>query len=337
MTDRLQDRLPPDAATPSPRRRLLRYLGFALALALLAGSIFFAGREGDFSALKNAQPEWVAALLAAMALSAVLVNGFLFWLVNKPYADPQRPVRLNDMHALIAASGLLNYTPVKAGLLGRVAYLKKRHGVGYKASLLIHTMVAGAMFAAYLAVVVITALRPRLDTLWWIALLLAMPAAAAVGCALVQRALPRHQPGESPEHAADADALQHSLPWTFAHLLLWIAVAMANVFFTGARWFFVGQIMDQPLPPRDALLMAVLHNLASVLPANGLGAREWLVGLLFGGTAPADFMSLALVDRAAEAVILVPTGLLALVYLHRRGLRLRTRQAEALPEPDRPT
>jgi len=35
---------------------------------------------------------------------------------------------------------------------------------------------------------------------------------------------------------------------------------------------------------RDAVLMSVLHNSTSALPANGLGAREALVGLLFGVT-----------------------------------------------------
>lgn len=330
MNDRLPDATP-DPPPPTRGRRLLRYLGFAMAIGLLAGSIYYATSEGDFSALRDAQPRWVAALLAAMLLSAVLVNGLLFWLVNRPYADVDRPVKLKDMHALIAASALLNYTPIKAGLLGRVAYLKKQHGVGYKASLLIHAMIAGAMLAAYLAVVAVTAWRGKLDLIWWLALLASMPLAAAIGAALVQRMLPRR---DEPADEAASAALRHPWPWTFGHLLLWIAVAMANVFITGARWFFVGQIMDKPLPPHDALLMSVLHNLTSALPANGMGAREWLIGILFGGDAPADFVALAVVDRAAEATIIVPAGLLALVFLHRRGLRLRTRQTQALPESD---
>lgn len=322
---------PTDPVVKTPAgwsRKLIQYGGFATAILLLAGAIYFAAREGDFSALRDAEAKWVAALLGTMLLSAVLVNGVLFWLVNKPYADPDRPVRLNDMHALIAGSGLLNYTPVKAGLVGRLAYLKHKHGITYKASVLIQLMIGGSMVAAFLSVILATAWRERFDTLWWASLALALPLFAAVGSLLVQRMLPRRPDPRADAETREAAALRHPLGWTFAHLLFWIVVALSNVFITGARWWFVGKIMDEPLSVRDAVLMSVLHNSTSALPANGLGAREALVGLLFGGEAPADFVALALVDRAAEAMVLVPAGLLSLVYLHRRGMRIRPRTNE---------
>lgn len=308
-------------------RRVAQVVGFALALVLLAGSIYYAVRDGNFQPLREAEWPWVAALLGATAFSAVLVPGLLFWLVYEPFADRARPVRLHEMLLIIAASALLNYTPVKAGLIGRLAYMKHRHGIGYSASVLIHAMIAGALLASLCGMLGVTLLRPRVDAVWWVALAGSVPAFALIGAAIVQRILPRRIADAAP--GEDTARLRHSFGWSAAHLSGWIVVGHVMLLVTAVRWWLVCRIMDQSIAGSDALLMAVTHSASSVLPANGLGLREWLIGALFGGEAPADFVAVSLIDRAAEAIVVVVSGLAGLAWLH-RGLRRISRAADRL-------
>jgi len=319
----------PESLAARPRRRWARWVGYGLAIALLIASIWFAVREGDFAPLLRAPSGWVVLLLVATALSAVGFNGLVFWLVNRPFTDPARPLRLHEMQGLLAASALLNYTPIKAGLVGRVAYLKRRHGIGYGAQVLIHAMIAGAMLASYFCVLGATLWRPRLDGLWWAATAAGVVGFALVGAVVVHWVLPRHR-----RDAGEAGR-RHSFAWTAAHLAGWIAVSLVNVFVTAGRWWVVGRIMDERIAPDAALLMSVTHNLSAVLPANGLGMREWLIGVLFGGAAPGNFVAISLIDRAAEAIVLIALGLLSIWWLRRRGLQLDA-DAESVDATDAP-
>jgi len=301
-------------------------LGFAVAIALLGGSIFYAVRDGNFQPLAEADPLWVAALLVVTLISAVGVNGVLFWLVHSPFADVDRPLHLREMLLIIAASALLNYTPVKAGLIGRAAYVKHRHGIGYAATVLIHLMIAGALAASMLGMLGATLARPEIDGGWWLAIAVSVPGFALIGAVMVQRALPRRVADAEP--GLDPAALRHSFGWSVGHLSIWIVIGHGLLLITAVRWWLVCRIMNQPVPVDDALLMSVTHSISSILPANGLGMREWLIGALFGGDVPADFVAISLIDRAAEALAVIPSGLAGLWWLHRQLRKLPT-DAEA--------
>jgi len=215
------------------------------------------------------------------------------------------------MFGLVASSGLLNYTPIKAGMFGRIAYLKHRHGVTYRASVLIHIMIAGALFSALAICGAVTVWRGAFDLGW-----VAASAAGLVGCSLVGAAIVRHMLPK--RHGVDAEQVRvHSFSWTAAHLALWILLAMGTIFMIAVRWWIVCNMMNRPITPERAAVMAVLHTFSNILPANGLGQREWLMGLLFGGEAPADLVAISLVDRAAEAAVLTVVGIITLAWLHR--------------------
>lgn len=314
-------------ARPNRRRLIIQVAGFVVAIGLLGGSIFYAVRDGNFQPLTQADPQWVIALLAVTLLSAVVINGFLFWLVHKPFADVDRPVRAHEMLLIISASALLNYTPVKAGLIGRAAYVKHRHGIGYAASVLIHLMIAGALFGSMLGMLGATVWRGRIDAWWWATVAVSVPTIAIIGAIAVQRMLPRRVANAEPD--ANPAALRHSFGWSVAHLSVWIVIGYALLLITAVRWWLVCKVMDQPVPVGDALLMAITHSASSILPANGLGMREWLIGVLFGGNAPADFVAISLIDRAAEAVVVIPAGLIGLWWLHRQLRKLPTTEPEA--------
>lgn len=314
-----------DAAAPSPARAstwqrwkrspAVRWAGFLAAMALLAASVWYAIDQGDFRPLLRADPLWLIALAITTLLSAVVINAVLFWLVHRPYCDPNRPVSLTRMTALLAGSALLNYTPIKAGLVGRIAFLKHRHGISYGALVLIHVMITGAMVSSWAITILATWWRGGFDWLWALAAVLGIVLLALIGAELVRRVLPRRV--DNPEQARAAT--RHSFSWTTMHLGLWIAVALANVLMVGIRWWIVFRIMDQPVGPDDAALMSVVHNAVTPMPANGMGLREWLIGLLFGGEAPAAFVTVSVVDRAAEAAIIIALGLASLWWLKRQG------------------
>ncbi len=315
---------PGPAGASTTGKRWLRWLGFAVALGLLGASILYASRHGNFRPLLRADPLWLALLAVSVLISSIGVNGLMFWLVNKPYVDPARPLSLSAMLGLLGASALLNYTPIKAGLFGRIAYLKHRHGVSYRASVLIHMMLAGSLFAAQGVTAAATILRRGFDPWWPVLAIAGIAAAALVGAVVVRHLLPRRGDGE-----ADA-SLVHSFTWTAAHLCVWIVLAMGTIFMTGVRWWLVCRIMDKPVDAESATLMAVVHTFATILPANGLGMREWLIGLLFGGSTPVDLVTIGLVDRAAEAAVLMVFGTMALVWLHRADpSALHSREVES--------
>ena len=304
----------------------VRWGGFVVALGLLAASIYYAvagGQGADFSQLWRARPHNFALLLAAVALSNVFVIGVLFWLVNRPFADPERPVGFWIMQGLIAASGLLNYTPFKAGLIGRVAYLKLRHGIGYRESVLIHLILAGLILAVTAAAAGVTIWRGGFDLLWWLGIALGVALIGHLGAVGLHQAIPRRL-GDW----VGRQQLGASTPRTARHMTLWAAISMGNLLIIAFRWWVVFRIFGHAVGPADAMFMAVVHTLSAAFgPANGLGLREWLIGLgagagFFGGDVEGGLqlgLAASVIDRAAEAIVLIPSGSAALPMLPRGG------------------
>ncbi len=310
-----------------PAKRWLRWVGFALALVLLGASIYFAieeGRDGGgFGRLLEADPLDIAVLLTLVLLTTTVVNGLMFWVINKPFVDPARPVSPLAMMGLLAASALLNYTPVKAGLVGRIAYLKHRHGVAYGASVLTHMMISGAILGSIGVVGLATLWRRELDALWWVSVVAMIFAVALVG-ALVLHYVP-------PKKVADwvGRSSLNGVGHAFNVLLVGTLLATVNLMGVAVRWWLVGRILQVDMTIVDATYLSLISTLSAAMPANGLGLREWLnkiggeAGLLGKGL-EASAMTVSLVDRAAEVLVILTTGLASLAWLS----RVKPRSAE---------
>jgi hypothetical protein len=223
------------------------------------------------------------------------------------------------MQALIAVSGLFNYTPVKAGLVGRIGYLRHYHGVGYRAALLTHIIV-GAVFAATCGVTILVILVHTRVDLWWAAASVAALAIVALVAAPVLRIL---IPAEMPVGFRLRDSSTAAAGYLFGCLLLQATALLA----VALRWWLVFRILKEPISLADAWLAAIVHMFAVLVgPANGLGLREWLIGIggqvgWLSGSVQMDLgvgVTAALVDRAVEAMVLVVAGLLGLWFLSRR-------------------
>ena len=311
-------KLSPDQSNAS--RKILQGTAYALALGLLAASIWYAvedQRAEDWQALLDAEPGMLLALFAAVVVSAVLIPGLQFWLVTRPFVST-KPLSVATMQALLAASSLLNYTPVKAGLIGRVGYLKQYHGVGFRAAVLTHIMI-GAIFAAAVAVILLaTALRSVFDPGWWTITGTGLAILALLAAFVLRTCLPRSLPVDS--------RMRDSLGWAGRFLFVCLLMQVAALFATALRWWLVFRMLGRPISIADAFLAAIVHMVSVMLgPANGLGLREWLIGIAgqqgwISGTLGSDIsvgLTAALADRAVEAVVLIICGLLGLWFLRR--------------------
>src|SRR5690606_6920191 len=161
---------------------------------------------------------------------------------------------LGEMHALIASAWLLNYLPLRPGLVGRIGYHRAVNGIPVKHSVrvLAESVVLGGLAIAVLLAVALAArgLAP-LPAL----LLAAAPAALALAAALpLARAGP--------------------LAWRFA--AAW-GLKYADMLAWAARYAVVFALLGAPIDAPSAVLIAAVSQLALLVPftGNGLGLREW--------------------------------------------------------------
>jgi len=301
----------------------LRAVAFAMAAALLGASIWYALGEGDFGRLLAAGAGDVSLLLALTLGSAIVLLSGLFWLASRPFADPARPLSWWEMQPITAASTLLNYTPLKVGLIGRIAYLRQYHGIGYLASGLSHSLLAATVGASLVLLAVLTAWRSHLDAVWWLGLLLGCAAAGGLISVAVHALIPSRLVEVAQRSSLGRSWMRRTLQFS-----VWCAVSCALVLLGALRWCTAFRIYGEPISLREGLLISIVHLLSAALgPANGLGLREWIVGLAAGsgflGIAAVRGLevgvAVSIIDRAAEVLVVVPTGLLGIAWLaHRR-------------------
>jgi len=287
--------MPEDAAAnapePEPRRSplWLRIAGFAFGLACLLAAISVARdtREQFDAALASLRAP--APLLVAAVLSAVLVglflSGSLFWLLVRRFAR----VPFGEMQAVISASGLLNYLPFKPGFVGRIAYLRGRHGVRVPDSIrMIVEALALTGISAVISTLTLVALRAAGLDGGWSLLACVLPALLALQ--------PRGR-----------------------MMLLALAVRQAEFSLWIARYWIVFRLVGAPIGLDTAVVLAAISVISSLIPfiSNGLGVREWAVGLLTplitGDAVGASQAIVAeLAHRTLELAVFVPAGLIGI-------------------------
>lgn len=309
------------------RRRGVRWsrvIGFAFGVALLAAALVAVNRAGGsipgaFEHLREASPWFVAGLIGSI-LATSLFASVLLWILMSRYGR----VGFFEMWALINAAWLLNYLPVRPGMFGRLAYHRAVNGVRVvdSAKALVWAnvlMMLGAVVCAGAAVVGGVTRRP--DHV----LFVAGSAAPVVFLSLFAVYAHRKKPEADPE------------VW---RLIAGAAVACAVQLGWAARAYFAFRLMGVELAWGGALALSAAMALASLVPitGNGLGVREWLIGLAApvlpvalaqsaGLTLGASLNSM-LVDRAAEVLIAVPLGLVCGWWALRNMARVRKRVAD---------
>jgi hypothetical protein len=305
----------PDADVRAGRNRWVTLLGFGIGAALLIAAI--ASVAANWGPLRDrwqsdGAPAWGPGRLA-LAVALVLLPGAnwfftsaSFWVLTRPYGR----VGLGEMGALIASASLLNYFPLRPGLIGRVAYHRTVNGIPVWASAkILSAAIACSGVAASVLLVTTGAAGPAASRPVEFAALVA-PGVVLAGLWAV---------------AWSTEQAWASYPGgVFLRYLAMMA-------WTG-RYAAAFAVWGAPIGIGAAAVLAAVSQAVSLVPlaGNGLGLREWGTGyttawlvsagiVATGDTAARDLgLAADLVNRMAELVLLIPIGVLGWVWVVRR-------------------
>ncbi len=312
-------------------RRKRRAAGFVLGmLGLVAAVVTVANQKGSFSsvsgAIENGRTDLLLLAILLPFLSWLFTTG-CFWSLTARHGN----VGFGEMGALMGSSWLLNFLPFKPGLAGRVAYHKTVNQIDIKKSM---EVLARAIVCGGLSIAAALAMAMTLPAD-------ASPASAAVamlapvGCVGVLLIV------------ATTRANWRPWGWTLSGL----AFRYADVLVWSARYLVAFELIGRPVTIGQAVAIAGVSQLATLLPlvGNGLGVREWAVGLV-GSMLPAWFvgaqglnpavaqgLSADLVNRVAEVLVAVPLGLGCIAWIAARMRRLGRSIETGLPRTPKPT
>jgi hypothetical protein len=285
-----------DAALAPPARHLRAALMTAGALLLVAAVIAVVLERDVLGQALQAvrRPRAGPALLLVLAVAAnVAMTGLLSALLIRRHGL----VGHLEMQALVAAATLLNFLPLKPGPLGRIAYHRAFNAI--PAALTVRTMLQAAALSAGSAAYMAGGLAAGG--------LIGAPLWAIVAAPL-------------PLLAAGA-ALGTLRFWCGAAALRYLEVLVWAV-----RYHAAFALVGSPVGPGPALALAAVGMITMLVPflGNGLGVREWAVGVAAPYLTPyvlAMGLAAELVNRAAEVLVAAVLGGAGMIWLS--GLRSR--------------
>lgn len=296
-----------DAPLPqAPRSRLRIVVQFSLAVALVlaAGWVVVSHREALDSAWTNARnaPAWLVALALVMPMANLALIAISFTMLSSRYAR----VPLPDMAGLVGGAWLLNYLPMRPGLIGRIAYHRKYHAMRIADSLKV--VILGITCSTIGLVVLLgiaVALWGEADWRAWVAACLS-PILMLAGLSFVGRL----------RGGSDMVLMPLVLIIRYLDALIW-----------AGRYAVVFAIIGHPIGMAEAIILATSSGIVQSIPlaGNGLGMREWAIGLtlsllpsatVHSGVDPTGLAG-DLVNRGLEVITAVPIGLLCIVWVTR--------------------
>lgn len=279
-----------------------RWIGAAVGAGLLVAAVITVAMQHEtigraLEAVRHPDGGQVA-LLAGAILANLVLTALTFSVLMSRYGK----VGLGEMQALIAVAALMNLLPLRPGLLGRIAYHKTFNAIPATASakVVVQAIVLSACTAAVLAAALLAAANTPVP-LW-----------AAVGAPL--------------PFLAGATAPARTRVWAGAALLRY-----AEVMVWAVRYHAAFALIGSPISAQAALAFACVGMVAMLIPlvGNGLGLREWAVGLASPLLAGYDLglgLTADLVNRAAELAVLViagPAGAAWLAWRRKKGVKRR--------------
>ena len=275
----------------STRTKYVRWFGLVAAVLLLAAAMATVVKHREMivtalAAIRHPGP-WDIAVLLGTVLANVALTGLMFSVLMSRYGR----VGVLEMQALIAAAALANFLPLRPGLFGRAAYHKAFNDIPVAATFKV-TLMAMALsvtIAAYLAMALFTAGHTTIQL--WVMVAVPVPVLAA------------------------AAVLRRSRAIVVAGLLRYVEVILLAV-----RYHVAFALIGSPIEHASALTISCVSLVATLVPltGNGLGLREWAVGIAAPLVTPwVVEMGLAadLLNRAAEVLLVLPLGVGAFAWL----------------------
>ena len=285
-----------DSQSRGRRWFYLKLTATIVGVLMLAGAIVLVVMQHDriataLEAMSHPSPGMIVLLVATM-LASLFITGLQFQLLLARYQVPAI-----EMQGLIAGSALLNFLPLKAGLLGRIAYHQVVHAIRpmETARAMILARVAGLVAIGLTAGTLFFRDLMEGGDLWAWALI---PAAVAGWLTLIR------------------------LTRTAGLVLL---LKYLDLLLMAVRYRCAFMLMNEPVGFDVCMALASIGMLAGAIPffTGGLGLREWLVGwlttMLVALPAALELGLLAdLINRAVELIVLLPVGGLAILLLRPR-------------------
>lgn len=284
----------------------MQAIGFVIGIALLAWCIWTASSAGDWSAVLRAEWTLLAGLLGS-TLASLVVNALMFWTALAPVRHHSVP-RLVGLNAL---GGLLNYAPIRLGLMARIIYHLRVDRM--RASLVASWMLVTAGLTAFTLLAMTGATLLSGGSLG--AFVLTTALILAIG-SQVMRLVALSRASSAVTSRLDGLApMLASRPATVCTM----ALRAADILAFAVRMACAAAILDLELSTSDLLLLAVSAQLFSLSPLGRLGFREAAVSFLaarldsgFDSTSvDAVSAQLGLIESAGEAAIFIPAGLIA--------------------------
>ncbi len=273
------------------RRRVLSALiGVTALVAAILALVW--NREtfhAALAALSWADPKRATELIAG-TLGQLVLSGLVFWWLYRRFV----PVPIAEMTAVVAAANAANFLPLRPGLVGRIAYLRARHSVplGVSARVTIEAAAISASVATFFVAFLPLAERSGLPG-WSAFLAFGLSSTVATVSPMLR-----------PYAIASMGRLAE------LGLLTW-------------RYLLAFALIGKEIDLDAAIAFACIASAASMIPLvpNGMGVREWAIGLLspmIAGHTLQEGIAAELVNRGAELVASVPAGALAAAWLSRR-------------------
>lgn len=308
---------PPELAggrTGSAARRLRvrRVASFAAGAALLAAAVVVVVRSGPEVAGRwqsvSGRSPWLLAGAAALPVANWMLSAAGLWALTRRYGR----VGGGEMAALVGSAWLLNYLPLRPGLLGRVAYHKAVNGIAVRDSA---RVVGWSIGCGGLAIALLGAAIALTPAGAGTPLRIGIAAAPLVILVVFSAAAARLGHREWGVLAALTLRYVDTLVWTGRY-----AVAFA--------------LLGTPIGLGPALVITAASQAAVLVPltGNGLGLRQWSVGIAAaaltragvvagGGEAAALGIAADLLNTAAEIAVAIPVGLICSAGIARRLAR----------------
>lgn len=315
----------------APKREQGGSSGFARArriIGALLGVLLFVAAIG--AVMMNREPlaqawtlgtsdRWPLLLLAAvLPLANWVVTSGALWALLRPWRGEEGRVGFIEMMQLVGVAGLANYLPMRPGMIGRVTYHKVVNGisVGRAIRATIAKLVLSAVSIVVIVCVGLFAAEWGIATIWGIALIVLVP----VGGLFISAGAMGRAGG-----ATRVSNLVLGLAFSLLDMVIWMARYAATFALVGA-----------PLNAPQAAAVTGVSQAAMVVPltGNGLGLREWAVGLTgpllpesLTGAAPVSqpaALSADVLNRGLEVIVAVALGMvcsaLIAANLRKRGI-----------------
>lgn len=293
--------------------RFVRWLAMIVALGLFLGALLMVWQQREtvleaVLAIDAPAPRLVAMLFAAI-VGGLVLSGATFHLLLRRFGN----VGWIEMQALIAATGLLNFLPLRPGVVGRVAYHRQvnRIPILHSSRTIVEAAIISLSVAVYLAA--------SAGMTIWLGANLWVVGFAPVPVLLIGALIPTVR------------------LWSVCAILRFCDVALWSV-----RYHAAFGLLGLGLPHESALAFASISVIATMVPliSNGLGLREWAVGLLAPLLTSYQLtlgLTAELINRAAELIVIVIVGLVSLTWLMPRWREAHKSHtnADGIPNSDR--